>query len=410
MSIKESYDIKTDDDQMEGPGLPGQRPPSSGVGKVIFGLALILIIAAAVAYRGISTRVRAAAAVKADTRDLAVPSVALAQPKRSAPQEEIVLPGNIQAFIDAPIYARTSGYLKRWYVDIGGRVKNGQLLAEIDTPELDQQLQQARADLATSRANYDLAQTTAARYESLLKSDSVAKQDVDNAVGDAHAKKAMVDSATDNVKRLEQLQSFEKVYAPFDGVLTARNTDIGQLIGSGSGSGAKELFHVASITTLRVYVNVPQIYSPAAVPGVQSYLTMPQFPGRRFPGKLVRTSAAIDQASRTLLSEVDVANPAGEIPPGAYAEVHLKLPSAASTVVIPVTSLIFRSEGLRVGVVRNGRAALIPITIGRDFGTEVEVVSGLDGSEKVITNPPDSLVEGEEVRIAASGAGSWGGE
>jgi RND family efflux transporter MFP subunit len=410
MSVEESFDIETIDGQNGGPGLPGQPRPSSGVRKVIFALAILLIVAGAVVYKGISTRARAAADVKADTLDLAVPAVSLAQPKRGAPQEEIVLPGNIQAFIDAPIYARTNGYLKRWYVDIGGRVKNGQLLADIDTPELDQQLQQARADLATAKANYDLAQTTAARYEFLLKSDSVAKQDVDNAVGDAHAKKAMVDSATDNVKRLEQLQSFEKVYAPFDGVLTARNTDIGQLIGSGSGSGAKELFHVAAIHTMRVYVNVPQNYSRAAVPGVQAYLTMPQFPGRRFPGKLVRTAEAIEQASRTLLVEVDVANPTGEILPGAYAEVHLRLPSATSTVVIPVTSLIFRSEGLRVGVVRNGHAALIPITLGRDFGTEVEVISGLDGSEKVITNPPDSLVEGQEVRSAAPGAGSWGGE
>jgi RND family efflux transporter MFP subunit len=410
MKTEESFDIEAQDGQSGGPGLPGQAPRSSGVGKVMLGLAILLIAAGAVIFRGITTRVRAAAEVKADTQDLAVPAVSLAQPKRGAPQEEIVLPGNIQAFIDAPIYARTNGYLKRWYVDIGGRVKDGQLLAEIDTPELDQQLQQAQAELATTKATYDLAQITAARYESLLKSDSVAKQDVDNAVGDAHAKKAMVDSATDNVKRLEQLQSFEKVYAPFDGVLTERKTDIGQLIDSGSGSGAKELFHVAAINTLRVYVNVPQVYSPAAVPGVQSYLTMPQFPGRRFPGKLVRTSEAIDQASRTLLVEVDVANPTGEILPGAYAEVHLKLPSAAATVIIPVTSLIFRSEGLRVGVVRNGHAALIPITIGRDFGTEVEVVSGLDGSEKVITNPPDSLVDSQEVRAATTSSGNWGGE
>jgi RND family efflux transporter MFP subunit len=410
MSVEESFDIESRDGQNAGPGQPGQRPTSSGVGKVLFGLVVLLIVAGAVVYRGITTRARAAADVKADTQNLAVPAVSLAQPKQGAPQEEIVLPGNIQAFIDAPIYARTNGYLKSWYVDIGGQVKAGQLLAEIDTPELDQQLQQARADLATARANYDLAQITAARYEDLLKSDSVAKQDVDNAVGDAHAKKAMVDSATDNVKRLEQLQSFEKVYAPFDGVLTARETDIGQLIGSGSGSGAKELFHVAAISTLRVYINVPQTYSPAAVPGVQAYLTMPQFPGRRFPGKLVRTAEAIDQASRTLLVEVDVANPTGKILPGAYAEVHLKLSSATSAVVIPVTCLIFRSEGLRVGVVRNGHAALIPITLGRDFGTEVEVVSGLDGSEKVITNPPDSLVEGQEVRSATPGAGSWGAE
>ena len=410
MKAEESYDIETREGEGGGSGAPGQRPPSSGVGKVILGLVLLLVLAGIVVFRGVTTRVRADAGVKADTHELAVPSVSLAQPKRSAPQEEIVLPGNIQAYIDAPIYARTSGYLKRWYVDIGGKVKNGQLLAEIDTPELDQQLQQSRADLGTAKANYGLAQTTAARYEALLKSDSVARQDVDNAVGAAQAKKAMVDSATDNVKRLEQLQSFEKVYAPFDGVLTARNTDIGQLIGSGSGGGSKELFHVAAIHTLRVYINVPQIYSPAAVPGVQAYLTMPQFPGRRFPGKLVRTSEAIDQASRTLLTEVDVANPAGEIPPGAYAEVHLKLPSAATTVVIPVTCLIFRTEGLRVGVVRNGRATMIPITLGRDFGTEVEVVAGLDGSEKVITNPPDSLVDGQEVRSASQGSNSWGGE
>jgi len=410
MKTEESYDLEAREGERIVTGAPGQRPTSSGVGKVIFGLLLALAIAGFVLYRGVTTRVRAAADVKADTNLLAVPAVSIAQPKRGAPQEEILLPGNIQAFIDAPIYARTNGYLKTWYVDIGGRVKTGQLLAEIETPELDQQLQQARAELATANANYALAQTTAARYEDLLKSDSVSKQDVDNTVGDAHAKKAMVDSATDNVKRLEQLQAFEKVYAPFDGVLTARNTDIGQLIGSGSGPGAKELFHVEAISTLRVYVNVPQSYSPAAVPGVQCYLTMPQFPGRHFPGKLVRTSQAIDQSSRTLLVEVDVANPTGEILPGDYSEVHLKLPSAASAVVIPVTTLIFRSEGLRVGVVSNKHAALIPITIGRDFGTTVEVVSGLDANENVITNPPDSLVDGQEVRSASSGAGSWGGQ
>src|SRR5579862_5983448 len=336
------------------------------------------LIVAAVVISGIVPRVRARATLRTETNQLAVPAVLVVQPKHAAAGQEIILPANVQAFKDAPIYARTNGYLKRWYVDIGGRVKEGQLLAEIDTPELDQQLQQVRADLATAKANYDLAQTTAARYESLLKSDSVAKQDVDNAAGDAHSKKAMVDSATDNVKRLEQLQSFEKVYAPFDGVLTARNTDIGQLIGSGSGSGAKELFHVAAIHTMRVYVNMPQQYSPSAVAGVQAYLTMPQYPGRRFPGKLVRTSEAIDQASRTLLVEVDVSNPAGEILPGAFAEVHLKLPSPASTVVIPVTSLIFRSEGLHVGVVRNKHAFMIPVVLGRDYGTQVEVVSGLE--------------------------------
>ena len=403
MKAEESYDIKTDDESSEGSGPPGARR-SSGAGKLIIGVLILLVVAGVVVFKGITSRVRANEDVKADTRELAVPAVAFAQPKRGAPQEEIVLPGNIQAFIDAPIYARTNGYLKRWYVDIGGRVTAGQLLAEIDTPEIDQQLQQARAELATAKANYDLAQTTAARYENLLQSDSVAKQDVDNAVGDAHAKRAMEESASDNVKRLEQLQSFEKVYAPFDGVLTERRTDIGQLIDSGSGTGNRELFHVASINVLRVYVNVPQIDSPAARVGVQAYLTLPQFPGQRFSGKLVRTSNEIDQASRTLLAEIDVANPKGELLPGAYAQVHLKLPSGSTTVIIPVTSLIFRSEGLRVGVVRNNHAYMIPITLGRDFGTEVEVVSGMDGSEKVIANPPDSLVDGQEVRNAAPGA------
>jgi RND family efflux transporter MFP subunit len=404
MKVEESDYVET-----RGAAGKGSGTTSSAVSKVIVWLILLLIVAGVVVYRGIYTRVRAAAEVKVETRELAVPSVSVTRPKQSAPQQEIILPGNVQAFIEAPIYARTTGYLKKWYVDIGGRVKNGQLLAEIDTPELDQQLQQARADSATAKANYELAQTTAARYEFLLKSDSVSKQDVDNTVGDEHAKKAMVDSATDNVKRLEQLQSFEKVYAPFDGVLTARETDIGQLIvANSSASVAKELFRVASINPLRVYVNVPQVDSPSAVPGVEAYLTMPQYPGKRFPGKIVRNAEAIEQASRTLLTEVDVANSSGEILPGAYAEVHLKLPAAKSTVIIPVTSLIFRSEGLRVAVVRQGHAAMLPIALGRDFGTEVEVVSGLDVSDEVITNPPDSLVDGEEVRVAAPGTNQWG--
>ena len=413
MKVEESDDVEARGAAGEGSGLPSESPKSSAVFKVVLWLAVLLIVAGVVVYRGIYTRVRAAAQVKLETRELAVPSVSVTRPKQSAPQQEIILPGNVQAFIEAPIYARTTGYLKKWYVDIGGRVKNGQLLAEIDTPELDQQLQLARADFATAKANYELAQITAARYEALLKSDSVSKQDVDNTVGDEHAKKAMVDSATDNVKRLEQLQSFEKVYAPFDGVLTARETDIGQLIAPGGGSGGnggstRELFRVASINPLRVYVNVPQVDSPSAVPGVAAYLTMPQYPGRRFPGKIVRNAEAIEQSSRTLLTEVDVANPSGEILPGAYAEVHLKLPAAKSTVIIPVTSLIFRSEGLRVAVVRQGHAAMLPIVLGRDFGTEVEVASGLDASDEVITNPPDSLVDGEEIRVAAPGTNQWG--
>ena len=340
-----------------------------------------------------------------------MPAVSLAQPKRGAPQEEIVLPGNIQAFIDAPIYARTNGYLKRWYVDIGGRVKTGQLLAEIDTPELDQQLQQATGGAGDGQGQlrpWRKPPPRATRF--LLKSDSVAKQDVDNAVGDAHAKKAMVDSATDNVKRLEQLQSFEKVYAPFDGVLTARNTDIGQLIGSGSGSGAKELFHVAAIHTLRVYVNVPQIYSPAAVPGVQAYLTMPQFPGRRFPGKLVRTSAGDrpglpHAAGGGGCCQPHRRNPARGLfrSPFEASLGHLDRGHPGNQPDLPLGGLARRRgpQQPRRPDSHNPRQGL---------RNEVEVVSGLDGSEKVITNPPDSLVDGQEVRSATAGAGSWGGE
>ena len=368
---------------------------------MVLGFAIVY----AVVSRGINSRARATSIVTAKTQDLAVPAVSVMQPQRGEPREEIVLPGNIQAFTDAPIYARTNGYLKRWYVDIGARVKAGELLAEIDTPEVDQQLDQALAELATAQANYQLAQTTAARYQSLLESDSVAKQDVDNAVSDAKAKKAMVDSAQSNVKRLEQLQSFEKIYAPFDGVITARNTDIGQLIDSGSGTPAKELFHIAAINTLRVYVSVPQSYRRSASPGVEADLTLAEFPGRTFKGTLVRNADAINAASRTLLTEVDVNNPTGELVPGAYAEVHLKLPSTAATFLLPANAFLFRSEGLQVGVVREGKAALLPIVLGKDFGTQAEVISGLEGDEQVIVNPPDSLVSGEAVRIAATTKG-----
>ena len=404
MRVDGNYEVETEAGASGKPGQENRRTTSFGHAKQVITLALAAMVVAGIVYRGISTRVRATSALTVQTQEMAVPTVSVIQPKRGASSEEIVLPGNIQAFIDAPIYARTNGYLKRWYVDIGARVKAGQLLAEIDTPEIDQQLQQARADLATAEANYQLAKTTAARYQYLLETDSVAKQDVENAVANDQAKKAMVQSAGENVKRLEDLQSFEKIYAPFDGVITARNTDIGALIDSGSGSLAKELFHIAAIRTLRVYVNVPQIYSRSAVPGVQADLTLAEFPGRRFQGRLVRTADAIDQASRTLLTEIDVDNAAGELLPGAYAEVHFKLASGASTFTLPVNTLLFRSEGLRVAVLRDGKAVLVPIVLGRDFGTEVEVVSGLDGSESVITNPPDSLVSGGEVRIAPQAA------
>jgi RND family efflux transporter MFP subunit len=295
--------------------------------------------------------------------------------------------------------------LKKWYVDIGARVKTGQLLAEIDTPEVDQQLHQARADLATAEANVHLSEITASRYQGLLKTDSVSQQEADNASGDFAAKKAIVQSAQANLRRLEELQSFEKIYAPFDGVITARNTDIGQLINSGSASGtSSELFHIAAPGKLRVYVNVPEIYSRAAKRGLKADLTLDEFPGRRFEGTLVRTADAIDLSSRTLLAEIEVDNPTGELLTGAYAAVHLKLPGNVSTFTIPVNTLLFRSEGLRVAAVKGNTAELIPVTLGRDFGSEVEVLVGLNGDENLIVNPPDSLVSGEQVRLASNAA------
>jgi RND family efflux transporter MFP subunit len=384
---------------------PGTQKPAVGGSRRGVWIALIgLAVVAGIVIAGIVPRMRTTAALKTETHDLAVPTVSVIHPKRGAPQQEVVLPGNIQAFTDSPIYARTNGYLKAWYTDIGAHVKKGQLLAEIDTPEVDQQLQQARADLNTAQANLNLARITTERYEGLQGTDAVAKQDVDNAAGDYQAKKAMLQSAQHNVQRLEELLSFRKIYAPFDGIITARNTDVGDLIDSGSSIPAKEIFHVAAIQRLRVYVNVPQIYSRAAKPGLTADLTLAEFPSRRFQGTLVRTANTIDAASRTLLVEVDVTNPGGELLPGAYTEVHLKIPAGAPTFILPVNTLVFQSQGLQVAEVdSNNRVVLAPVTPGRDFGSEMEVVAGLTGEENIIINPPDSLVSGEMVRVVAAG-------
>ena len=384
------------------PGTPG---PASGPSRRGIWIALLgLAVVAGVVIAGIVPRMRTTAALKTETNNLAVPTVSVIRPKRGTPQQEVILPGNIQAFTDSPIYARTNGYLKAWYTDIGAHVKKGQLLAEIDTPEVDQQLQQARADLNTSQANLNLSQITTQRYEALKDTDSVAKQDVDNAAGDFQAKKAMLQSAQHNVQRLEELLSFRKIYAPFDGIITARNTDVGDLIDSGSSTPAKELFHIAAIQRLRVYVNVPQVYSRAAKPGLTADLTLAEFPGRRFQGMLVRTANSIDTASRTLLVEVDVNNPGGELLPGAYTEVHLKIPEGASTFILPVNALVFQSQGLQAAQVdSNNHVVLLPVTPGRDFGTEIEIVAGLTGQENIIVNPPDSLIPGETVRIVSTG-------
>ena len=367
---------------------------------------LIAVLVGAVAlgwaiWAGLTSRTKAQTALAQETQELSTPTVATIHPRVTASAEEVALPGNMQAFTDTPIWARSSGYLKIWYVDIGGHVKRGQLLAEIDAPEVDQQLEQARAELGTADANLKLSQVTAERYTNLFKTDSVAKQDVDNAVQDQAAKSATVTSAQANVSRLEQLVAYEKVYAPFDGVITTRNVDVGALVDAGSNTPGKELFHLSSTTTLRVFVSVPEVYSRAAQPGVTGYLTLSEFPGREFRGTVVRNADAIDQASRTLLAEVDVKNPTGELLPGSYVSVHLKLPSKTPAVVVPANTLLFRSDGLRVAIVRNGRTELHAVIPGRDFGNEIEVLSGLNRTDDVIVNPSDSIVAGEQVQVAA---------
>jgi len=378
---------------------------SNGRGSTVtrnVSLLLIVLVVALIVIWGISSRGKANAQLSQETRDLAIPTVAITHPKLGAPQQEIVIPGDMQPYTDAPIFARTSGYLKKWYADIGANVKTGQLLAEIDSPEVDQQLQQAKADVSTAQANLNLAEITATRYKDLLKTDSVAQQDVDNATGNYDARKTAVESAQANVKRLQDAQAFEKVYAPFDGVITARNTDIGQLIDSGSSGGtSRELFHIAALNRLRVYVNVPQLDSPEIRPGLSADLVLGEFPGRIFKGSVVRSSGAIDNTSRTLLTEVDVDNSAHLLKPGGYVEVHLKLPSPVNTFTLPVNTTIFKGAGLQVAVVKDGKTiSLVPVTPGRDFGTVIEIVAGLKGDESVVLNPSDSLTDGSIVRIA----------
>jgi RND family efflux transporter MFP subunit len=394
-------------------GMSGKRSRGRSV-------ALLLIIAVVVGLlviSGIVPRLRSRRALAAETNEQAAPTVLVIQPKRGAPSQEILLPGSIQAFVDAPIYARTNGYLKRWYFDIGSHVKQGQLLAEIESPEVDQQLSQAQADLGTAAANLNLSQITADRYADLIKQDAVSQQETDNAVSDLASKNTAVKSSQANVDRLRQLVSFEKVYAPFDGVVTARNTDIGQLIDSGaSGGQARSLFQVAAINKLRVFISVPQIYSQAATPGLTADLTFAEFPGRRFQGKLVRTSRSIDPTARTLNVEVDVDNSKGDLLPGAYTEVHLKLKQGIPTLTIPVSALLFRQEGLRIAVAKSDNTAeLIPVTLGRDFGDFAEITTGLTGQERIISNPPDSIVDGEHLNVhtekqQAAAAVGQGGE
>ena len=362
---------------------------------------VIVAILTGVLIAGIWSRVNAEADLRTVTAQMAVPSVSVVRPAPAAPADEIILPGSIQPFISSPVYARTDGYLKKWYFDIGAHVKEGQLLATIQSPEIDEQLAQAQSTLATAQANLQLAQITNERYQAMFQKHAVSQQDADNAAGSYAANKAIVDADMASVRHYKALVSFEKVYAPFAGVITARNTDIGDLINAGSNSAPKtDLFHIAQTNTLRVYVNVPEEYSRGIQPGKTiANIVLAELPGQKFRGKVVRTSEAINGATRTLLTEIDLSNPGNVLLTGSFAEVHLSIPSGKSTFLVPVNTLIFRSQQVQVGVIRNGKVVLTDLTPGHDFGGEMEVVAGLNADEQVVVNPPDSLVTGQPVNV-----------
>jgi RND family efflux transporter MFP subunit len=380
---------------------PSQKPQGRGLWLAVGAAAVIIGF---VVYQGIHGRVNAESRLGEATEEAAIPLVSVVHPTGNTTTDDIVLPGNTQPFNDAAIYARTSGYLQQWFVDIGAHVSSGQLLAIIESPEIDRQLEQARADAQTAEANEGLAEITSTRYQNLLTKSAVSKQETDQAIHDLAARKATVASSVANVHRFEQLQSFERIYAPFAGTITVRNTDIGALIGAGSGGTPNELFHISRTDQLRIYVAVPEIDSRAAQTGARALITFDEYPGEVFTGTIVRDSDSINATSRTLNVEVDLNNAKGRIRTGAYAFVHLKMPERTKNIspalVIPANTLLFRSEGLRVGVVRDGHAELVPITIGRDFGSTVEVVAGLRAEDQVIVNPSDSLTAGNPIRFA----------
>jgi RND family efflux transporter MFP subunit len=388
--------------QQPAPASPNGSKPHMTISRGTGALALASVLVALILllYSGIHTRVAAESRLKQRTEEAAIPTVTLIFPKAGAPTDEIVLPGVTQAFTDSPIYARTNGYLKQWYFDIGTHVKKDQLLAVIDTPEIDQQLQQARADLDTAQANVAIAKITADRWQGLVSDGSVSQQETDQAVINLKAQHATLESNAANVRRLEQLQSFEKIYAPFDGIITARSTDIGALIDAGASTQPKELFHMAATRTLRVYVAVPEVYSPSVRSGGSAALTLDEFPGENFRGTIVRNDNSINLASRTLLVEVDIDNATGRLLPGAYVFVHLKLPDVTHSVNVPANALIFRKDGLQVAVVRDGKARLVSVKISHDYGNSVDINSGLQSTDAVIVDPSDSLVDGAPVRAS----------
>ena len=389
---------------------PRYIPPAAASGRRnaalrwLVAVILLALLVWAIAI-GVQSRLEARSELRQESAELNQLTVSVIRPKLADAQEELILPGNMQAYLDTPIHARTNGYLRRWYFDIGARVKKGDLLAEIDAPEIEDQLLQARAELANAQTGLVLAEKTAERWESMLKKNAVSRQETDEKIAEREARKSALEAARFNVARLEKLKSYTRIHAPFDGVITARNTDRGALIEEGSDGGSgRELFHLSSTDRLRVYVNIPQSYSREALPGMSADLTLAEFPGRRFAGKLVRNAQAIDPVARTLLAEIAVENPKGELLPGSYAEVHLKLKPANQVLIVPVNALLFRPEGVQVGIVGPDQSvALANVELGRDFGTTIEVIFGLDPEARVILNPVDSLVAGTRVRVVTEG-------
>jgi RND family efflux transporter MFP subunit len=393
-----------DDKEITNVEIPG-CPPGEVRGRrrtmrllAAAGVTMFILLVIVILF-GIRARERAESKLRQNTNEAAVEEVVIIHPQHNSLIDEVVLPGATQPYINSPVYARASGYLVKWYHDIGSRVKKGDLLAVVDAPELDKQLAQAQADLKTSEANSNLAKITAERWQGLVKTRSVSKQSTDQAVDNQRASDATVNSYAANQGHYADLVGFEKIYAPFDGIITMRNTDNGWLIAAGQNTPGQELFQIGQISTLRVFVAVPEVYSRAAHVGSKATLTLDEYPDQTFQGTVIRTSSSIDMASRTLNTEVDIDNSKGLLLPGAYVRVHLALPAQIHSVIIPSSTLLFRTQGLQVGVVRNNVAQLVPVSIGTDYGETVQVTSGLSTSDEVIENPFDSLVSGTPVRI-----------
>jgi membrane fusion protein, multidrug efflux system len=392
---------------------PEYRPPSgperspAGRAKMLVGAVLLVLITAGVVT--FLNRKSESDALAKETDAIAIPTVAVVQPQSEPGNDELILPGNLQAYIESPIFARTNGYLLRWYKDIGSKVERGELLATIDTPEVDQELSQARAGREQIKAALALAKISADRWANLRKTDSVSQQEADQQSSGYQQAQANMAAAEANVRRLEELESFKNVYAPFSGVLTRRNVDPGALINSGAQANGRELFDIARVDPLRVYVSVPQAYAPNIKVGMRANVTLQEFPGQKFVGTVVRTADAIDMATRTLNTEVDLPNKDGKLLPGSLGQVHFATGTSVPRITIPVNSMLFRAQGPQVAVVdKDGKVHLRPITIGRDFGTTLEILGGIDSNDRIIINPSDSLEDGQQVHVAQPSTGEAG--